>query len=408
MIRHNVLACSVAGALEIWLLPLLAGVNARDPLPDLSYSGNGTGVQFILKIASEKCEPCRSPQAASGIAVAPFALMRVATPPRVRYSINCPMNASPPSDSRNPHNNGRTDASSRHGYASMIGLRLISRTFALLGLVWTLCSSASWAEGGHGEGTDIAFGGVGDGDGQFREFRDLTTDPEGKFLCVLEGREWDDHTNQPVGNLRVQRFDLAGKFLAKFSISTDKLTALLSHDRRDANLATGIAVDHVGRVYVAQQRGNLVQQFSAEGQQMAAVEIPNASAIARWVVNGKERIAVMSDSRANNISLGADRVFLIDPTSGGLDAPLKLSDPVTEPRKLSVDPHGNLCIVGGTNQILSSIRQVKGSPSSAAGRGPARRMGASCNSSRSSTVTAASFPGPGTVWSDSIPSSRQS
>lgn len=217
---------------------------------------------------------------------------------------------------------------------------------AILALCWTTSTFAAVT----GEGTDIEFGGPGDGPGQFLALKDMTFDQQ-NTLYTLEGGDWSDQTRTAPGNYRVQKFDDTGKFLAQFSVRDETLVTVRGDgQKQDRNDPQRIAVDSKGNIYVTQPQAGFVQQFDNTGKLVKTHEIPHALGITTWTRNGKEVIAVISSWWERNQNNGGDQVYLIDPATGTLAEPVKLEK--AAPGCIDVAARdGKLYILAEVNQL---------------------------------------------------------
>ncbi len=95
-----------------------------------------------------------------------------------------------------------------------------------------------------------AFGSPGSGQGQFNQPSDIATD--GKFVWVAD-----------TFNSRIQKFDLAGKFISQFGSQ--------GNGSGQFNYPTGLALDAQGNIWVADASNHRLQQFSPAGAFLKAV-----------------------------------------------------------------------------------------------------------------------------------------
>ena len=213
-------------------------------------------------------------------------------------------------------------------------------TWAVLFLV---LHPAAAKEGGPGEGTDIEIGGPGEGNGKFLELSHIAFDAKGG-LYVLDGRRMEQKNNQKtwVGNLLVQRFDSAGKFLDQFPVKDDALG--------DKNQPKRLAIDSRGNVYVTEPLAGQVRQFAPDGKPLKSISIPGAYAIAARGSGASEQIIVAANLVEKNKPVSVGELQVIDP-AGTLAAPIKLEKPITNCQCLAADAQGNIYAQADANQI---------------------------------------------------------
>lgn len=246
--------------------------------------------------------------------------------------------------------------------------------FRPLLIVATLILSlqAAAQETGPGDGADLAFGSAGSGPGQFLELRDITFSPAGD-LYALDGARENKKTKRWEGNLRVQKFDRAGKLLATIDLSD----AATGQKLGDANVPQRLAVDSAGNIFVTQPAAGRVQQFGPDGKYVRAFDVPNATAITRWPdpATKKERVAVVANVRPapkNKPEVkGADRVHVLS-ADGSVGEPIPLATPVLGATYLTTDRAGNLYIKAEPNAVYQFapdgklVRTLGGNPTTRA------------------------------------------
>ena len=218
---------------------------------------------------------------------------------------------------------------------------------AIAGLLAGELAPAASARG-LGENSELEIGSHGSQPGQFEELRDFTFDRQGN-LYTLEGLRWEQKTESPRGNGRIQKFDPAnGKLLLSFSVRDETFG-------RDDD-PQHLACDAAGRLYVTQPRVGMVQQFAADGTLLRNIPLPRARAICRGVWDGNERIALVASNREvvkgkGWTWLGGTQIDFLDPKTGKLLPPIKLPAPLESVGYLAADKAGNFYILAAVNQI---------------------------------------------------------
>ena len=230
----------------------------------------------------------------------------------------------------------------------MIGLRRQGVLgLALAGLLAFGLTRAATARG-MGDNSELEIGSHGGQPGQFDELRDLTFDRQGN-LYTLEGLRWDQDAKCWRGNGRIQKFDPAsGKLLLGFPVRDERSAATRTPQR--------IACDGAGRLYVAQPGAGVVQQFAPDGSLLRKIALPRASAICRWIVDGKERMAVVASHREVVPGKGwtwmaGEQINAVDPGAGNLLEPIKLPRKLEAVSYLAADAAGNLYLLAAVNQV---------------------------------------------------------
>ena len=206
-------------------------------------------------------------------------------------------------------------------------------------------ASAGAALGAKGQGSDLEIGGPGEGQGKFRELRDITFDSQNRLfvLCgarMQKGKKGEK--DQFVGSLQVQWFDNDGKYLGEFSVRDETLG--------EKNNPMRLAVDGQGNVYVTQPTGGFVQRFSPEGKLLGKLEIKGAYAITSHKVAGAEQIVVVPNLREEKKFVPVEQLPVIKP-NGDLGEPVRLSQPVGDCQDITADAAGNLYLLAAVNQI---------------------------------------------------------
>ncbi|HSI35313.1 MAG: hypothetical protein ACAI43_19940 [Phycisphaerae bacterium] len=242
--------------------------------------------------------------------------------------------------------------------------------FLLVGLA---VLTARAQETAPGDGADLAFGSAGSGPGQFLELRDIAFSPTGD-LYALDGARENKKTKRWEGNLRVQKFDRAGKLLATIDLSD----AATGQKLGDANDPQRLAVDSAGNVFVTQPAAGRVQQFGPDGKYVRAFDIPAATAITRWTnpLTNTERIAVIANVRPApkgkpEVKGGADRIHVLN-ANGTMGEPVTLSKPVLGATYVATDRKGNLYVKGEPNAVYQFapdgklLRTLGGNPTTRA------------------------------------------
>lgn len=195
------------------------------------------------------------------------------------------------------------------------------------------------------EGSDLEFGGAGDGAGQFHDLRDIAFDAQDN-LYTIEGGTFDAKTGTFTGTCRVQKFDQTGKPLLQFSLRDPAIG-----ENQDP---THIAIDAKGFIYVAQRKAGLIQRFAADGTPAKAITLPDAFAIAPWTVAGHQQLAVVAF--ANKIvdghwaKVGGTQIDVIT-ADGVLGTPVPLAHPLIDVDDITTDRNGNVYAVAGIHQL---------------------------------------------------------
>jgi hypothetical protein len=230
----------------------------------------------------------------------------------------------------------------------MIGLRRQGVLgLALAGLL-TLGLMRAAAARGMGDNSALEIGSHGSQPGQFDELRDLTFDRQGN-LYTLEGLRWDQDAKYWRGNGRIQKFDPAsGKLLLGFPVRDETFGRNEDPQR--------IACNGAGRLYVTQPAAGVVQQFAPDGSLLRQIALPRASAICRWIVDGKERMAVVASHREALPGKGwtwmaGEQIDAIDPGTGNLLEPIRLPRKLEAVSYVAADAAGNLYLLAAVNQV---------------------------------------------------------
>lgn len=217
--------------------------------------------------------------------------------------------------------------------SAAVRLAVLAAALAPLALAAPVARAA-----GLGEGADLEIGGPGAGEGKFAQLADIAFGPE-DHLYVLDGAEKEK--DQWAGNLLVQEFDNAGKFLRQFSIRDDDLAG--------KNAPARIAVDSRGHVYVTFPDANLVREYAPDGAVVRDHEIRRAFALAVRTVGGKEEVVVAARPLKREEPIAAlDRFQVSD---AELSAPIALGRPIADCADLAADRRGNLYAQAATNQV---------------------------------------------------------
>lgn len=227
------------------------------------------------------------------------------------------------------------------GYSASIGGLLVL-------ILLTLPCSASGAS--KGEGSDLEIGGPGAGEGKFAFVRDIAFDKK-NILYVLDSASTDNKQRSLTGNLLIQKFDsITGKFIAQFPISNEHLG--------DRNQPTRLAIDQSGIIDVAVPSAGLIEQLDPNGRMMRDVVVPHISAIALQSIAGSEHLLLATAHREGSqwIPMTELKTLLPDGTFGPT---LALSHSVTDSQYMKCDSQGNICILGGVNQVYKFDPQGK-------------------------------------------------
>ena len=173
---------------------------------------------------------------------------------------------------------------------------------------------------------ELRVGGKGDAPGQFADLRDFSFAPDGT-IWTLEGPGKKRGNDFVPGNNRAQHLSADGKPLGQFPIEGN-------------GSPFRVAADASGTVYITFWDESRVAAYSAQGQLIKTWSVPFALGLSP-TQNG---MAVTS----GNVREGADKIVVIN---GDKSREIKLSQPLTRVRDLTVDKNGNFWIVAWTNQV---------------------------------------------------------
>jgi len=79
--------------------------------------------------------------------------------------------------------------------------------------------------------------------------------------------------------------------------------------------------------------------------------VPDAFALTLWRINGQLRVAALGSRYERNRWVGLTNLYRLNPETGGIEAPMPLSDPVAGAVDLTSDRQGNLYVLGEVNQL---------------------------------------------------------
>jgi hypothetical protein len=141
------------------------------------------------------------------------------------------------------------------------------------------------------DGFELELGGSGDQPGQFADLRDIAFDGQGQLITVEGPKLTRDRDHQYAGNMRVQKFDAAGKPLSSFSLADPAFpeNPIAGHPHGPAHLAG----DAQGDVFVTYPGLNLARKYGPAGDKHADFTIPSANAIVRYPARGPACVAVI-------------------------------------------------------------------------------------------------------------------
>ena len=170
----------------------------------------------------------------------------------------------------------------------------------------------------------------------------------GNRLYVLEGRRLEGKDKTPVGNCRVQIFENDGRWVDSFSVFDPALG--------EKNDPKRLVVDPHGRVLVSEPER--VAQYACTSESgtnrwslTRTYAVPDAFALTLWRINGQLRVAALGSRYERNRWVGLTNLYRLNPETGGIEAPMPLSDPVAGAVDLTSDRQGNLYVLGEVNQL---------------------------------------------------------
>ena len=211
-------------------------------------------------------------------------------------------------------------------------MRPINGRMCLTALCWM---GAAGAVANPHYGFDKTFGGKGDGKGKFQVMSDITFDAQ-DALYVLDGIRAENN-REMLGNGLVQVFDTEGAFQREFSVMDPAMGT--------SNRPTRIVVDKSGNVFISQPVAGEVWKYTAAGERVKRIVLPNASAISSCLRAGKDWVVAVADQGRYHDGVpqgGAEEMVFIDAPSGDVLSRVKLSVPVTACQDVAVDSKGNV------------------------------------------------------------------
>lgn len=206
------------------------------------------------------------------------------------------------------------------------------------------------------EGGDVAFGGAGTATGKFLSLQDIAFDGKG-VLYTLEGIAFNDHAKQLENNLRVQKFDRAGKVLGIIDLKSAPGIEWNAKVQNRENTITPrrVAADASGQVFVTVPMADKVLQFAPDGGFLRALDIPDAMAIAAVRIGGQQRIAVVPSQRTVAPGkgwtwFGGDKILILGP-QGAIEKTISLPQAYENVQDVTGDKAGNFYIQAEPNAI---------------------------------------------------------
>ncbi len=210
----------------------------------------------------------------------------------------------------------------------------------------SLIPGASAASLAPGESADLAFGGVGVGNGQFSSLRDMTFGADGRLYTLESAFKVASVGGVLDGLGRVQIFDGGGQFQRAFSLGGDaQLERAVNAKNEDAMMAAArIAVDGSGRVYVSFPIAGLVRVFDASGAKVSDISLPNTLALARRVDGKVVAFASQKIIGKNGWEWqGGDAAFVLG--AKGIEASIPLSQTLWNVQDAAIAPNGDMLVL---------------------------------------------------------------
>ena len=194
------------------------------------------------------------------------------------------------------------------------------------------------------EGGDLAFGGAGTQAGKFQVLNDIIFDPRGA-LYVLEGSRMDNTNREMMGNLRVQKFDRAGKVLDTIDLKTAP-----GIEWGEKVQPQRVAADSAGNVYVTVPAAGKVLQWDGAGNFTRAIDVPDAMAITLVGSGADERVAVVPSSRVENKWREGDKIVMLT-RQGAVERTIALPQAYENVQDVTADRAGNFYVKAEPNAI---------------------------------------------------------
>lgn len=207
----------------------------------------------------------------------------------------------------------------------------------------------------------------GSGNGQFSLPRGIAVGPDGNIYVV------------DTGNMRIQKFDPKGKFLAVIGSGSgngDGQFAPLSADATGTGPG-GIAVDKAGNIYVADTWNHRIQKFDSSGKFVKAwgsfINLSDPASANDADPNSKfygpRGIAIGPDGNVYVTDTGNKRVLVFDPNGSyvkkidsGMSPTRKAPDyafnkpgEMNEPIGIAVDGAGNVYVADSLNRRIQKF-----------------------------------------------------